>query len=170
MANRTGTAVSRTRINSLQEELEKVAAGLYYTSESDYPFRFFSLPAWTYPFDDESPSSDESELTAERFLNCLGLSVMFIEEIGVPVDKFIEERSLDGFFETVDELAEHYGTDTSDPKVISLSRRFRKLEAVLKKRLRGVKVFRVGVVEVHCYIAGLYKDNVAGLVTISVET
>ena len=157
--NRSRAAASRTRINSLQEELEKAAAGLYHVSESDYPFRFFTLPAWNV-----------TALTAEEFLNCLGLSVMFIDEVEVPIGKFIEERVLDGFFRTIDELADYHGTDTSDPEVIAESKRFRKLEAILRKRLRDVKVFRVGFVEVHCYIAGMYKDNVAGLVTIAVET
>jgi len=129
---------------SLREELEKAAAGLSYTSESDYPFRFFTLPA-----------ENETDLTPQGFLYRIGVSQQFIDEVNLPIDRLVEERKLDGFFPTDDDLAEHYGIDASDPKIVSESKRFRKLEAVLRKRLRGVKVLRVGQVEIRCYIAGL---------------
>jgi Nuclease A inhibitor-like protein len=43
-SEKKNASVPRGRI-SLRDELEKAAAGLSYTSESDYPFRFFALPA-----------------------------------------------------------------------------------------------------------------------------
>src|SRR5215472_14864175 len=132
---------------SLRDELEKAAVGLRYTSESDYPFRFFTLPA-----------EDETDLTPQGFLIRIGVSQQFIDEVSLPIDRLVEERTLDGFFPTDDDLAEYYGIDASDPKIVSESKQFRKLETVLKKRLRGVKVFRVGQVEIRCYIAGLDED------------
>jgi Nuclease A inhibitor-like protein len=131
--------------SGLHEELEKAAAGLSYSSESDYPFRFFTLPA-----------ESEKDLTPEGFLNRIGVSQQFIDEINLPIDRLIQERTLDGFLPTDDNEE---------------STRFRKLEAVLRKRLRGVKVFRVGQVEIRCYIAGLDEHGyIAGLVTTSIET
>ena len=145
---------------SLREELEKAAAGLRYTSESDYPFQFFTLPA-----------EGENDLTPQGFLNRLGVSQQFLDEINLPIDRLIEERTLDGFFPTEDALAGYQGTDTSDPKVVAESKRFRKLEAVLRKRLRGVKVLRVGQVEIRCYIAGFDEHGaISGLVTTAIET
>jgi len=145
---------------SLREELEKAAAGLSYTSESDYPFRFFTLPA-----------ENETDLTPQGFLYRIGVSQQFIDEVNLPIERLVEEGKLDGFFPTDDDLAEHYGIDASDPKIVSESKRFRKLEAVLRKRLRGVKVLRVGQVEIRCYIAGLAEQgDIAGLVTTAIET
>jgi molybdopterin-biosynthesis enzyme MoeA-like protein len=83
----------------------------------------------------------------------------------------VEERTFDDFLPTNDDLARHYVTDVTAPEVVAESKRFRKLEAVLKKRLRGVKVLRVGQVEIRCYIAGLDEHgDIAGLVTTAVET
>jgi Nuclease A inhibitor-like protein len=130
---------------SLREELEKAAAGLEYHSESDYPFQFFTLPA-----------ESGKDLTPEGFLNRIGVSQQFINEINLPINRLIEERTLDGFFPSYDDAE---------------SKQFRKLEAVLRKRLRSVKVLRVGQVEIRCYIAGLDEHGyIAGLVTMVVET
>jgi len=160
-SSKKGSATAlRGRISALREELEKAAAGLNYSSESDYPFRFFTLPA-----------EDETDLTPQGFLSRIGVSQQFIDEVSLPIDRLVEERTLDGFFPTDDDLAEYYGIDASDPKIVSESKRFRKLETVLKKRLHGVKVLRVGQVEIRCYIAGLDEDgNIAGLVTTAIET
>src|SRR4051794_10226976 len=80
------SAKSKTPRASLQDELERAADGLGHTSESFYPFHFFTLPA-----------EKDAELTPQGFLNCLGLSEMFIEDINVPVEKFIEVTPLEGF-------------------------------------------------------------------------
>ncbi|HEY0405667.1 MAG TPA: nuclease A inhibitor family protein [Pyrinomonadaceae bacterium] len=144
---------------SLREELEEAAAGLSYMSESDYPYKFFSLP-----------SEGEDDLTPEGFLNRLGLSPQLLAELGIEADRLIEERALEDFFPDDDDLAERRGTDTSDPKVTAERKKLRKLLAALK-RLRGVRVFRVGQVEIRCYIAGLDEQgNIAGLVTTAIET
>jgi hypothetical protein len=136
---------------SLNQELEKAGAGLLHMSESDYPFRFFTLP----PVDDDVPG-----LTAAEFLHRLGLT-----------EQPIEERPLAGFFPSLDRLAEASGTSRKDPAVVAESKRWRNLEAVLRKCLRDVKVFRIGRVDIRCFVAGLdAKGNVAGLVTTAIET
>ena len=158
-SKKRSASVQRGRI-SLRDELEKAAAGLRYTSESDYPFRFFALPA-----------DSDADLTPQGFLYRIGVSQQFIDEVNLPIDRLVEERTFDDFFPTDEDLARYYGTDVTAPEVVAESKRFRKLEAVLRKRLRGVKVFRVGQVEIRCYIAGLdAHGDIAGLVTTAVET
>ena len=145
---------------SLRQELEKAAAGLNHVTEMDYPFQFFTLPA-----------ESENDLTPQGFLNRIGISQYFIDEIKLPIDRLIVERTLDGFFPTADRLALSYDTDTNDPKVVAESKRFRQLERVLRKRLRGVRVLRIGQYEIRCYIAGLDEHGfIAGLATTAIET
>ncbi|MEP6952059.1 MAG: nuclease A inhibitor family protein [Ginsengibacter sp.] len=160
---------SKTMIRYLPElceELETAAAGLLNTSESDFPYKFFSLSQH-----DTRGDTGVVKLTGLGFLVAIGISEELIDQYKLPVDQLIEERTLDGFFPSIEDIAGFYGTDTNDPKVIAESKRFRKLEALLKKRLHEVKVFRVGQVEIRCYIAGFAKHgNIAGLVTTAIET
>ncbi|HXU32406.1 MAG TPA: nuclease A inhibitor family protein [Thermoanaerobaculia bacterium] len=153
------TAAPLAHRATLREQLEKAAQGILFSSESDYPLQFFTLPA-----------GELTTLNLEDFLGRLGISAELSGEFGVPQKDWAEERPLDGFLPSIEELAEHYGTSTSDPQVIKESKRLRKLEALLKRRLRDVKVFRVGQVEIRCYIAGLVKGDIAGLVTTAIET
>jgi hypothetical protein len=156
MANRSSDG-SRM---SLGEELERAAEGLYLLSESDYPYEFFTLP-----------KQRVDEFDAQAFLNRIGLSENLLDELGVPLERLIEERPFEGFFPTADDLAERSGLETTDPEVVAESERYRALEALLAERLRDLKVFRVGEVEVRTYIAGLdERGNVAGLMSTSVET
>jgi hypothetical protein len=162
-ASRTGgsrRSPARKRWVVTREHLERAAAGLLYSSESDYPLQFFSLPC-----------AGEGDLTPAGFLVRLGVSQQFIDEFNVPIDRLVEERPLDGFFPSSADLAGYYGTDPSDPKVVAESKRFRRLEAALRKRLKGVRVLRVGYVEIRCYIVGRTVDgDLAGLVTTAIET
>jgi hypothetical protein len=42
---------------------------------------------------------------------------------------------------------------------------------ILSKRLRDAKVYRIGKIEIPCYVAGIdSKGNLAGLKTVAVET
>jgi|SRR5271157_1116133 len=132
---------------SLREELEEAIVGLNYdelkcSNESDWPpFRFFTLPA-----------DSVNDLTPKGFLDCFGVSQQFIEENHLPIDQLIEEWKLEDFFPAGD-------------------KGFRKLAEVLRKRLDIVKVFRVGQIEVRCYVAGFDEHGyIAGLVTTSTET
>ena len=144
---------------SLRDELEEAAAGLSHYSESDYPYKFFTLPA-----------EGEGDLTPEGFIMRLGVSEQFIDEFSIPVAKLVEERSLDDFLQTEDWAAPS-GDDESGPESAAEFARLRSLKEVLKKRLRGVTVLRVGQVDIRCYIAGLdEQNNIAGLVTTAIET
>ena len=65
-------------------------------------------------------------------------------------------------------------TATSDPydnRAQSLRPRYEELVLLLDRRLRDVKVYRVGRIEIECYIVGLDdRGNLSGLKTIAVET
>ena len=130
----------------LRTELERASSDLVYSSESDRPFEFFTL----------SYKGRSSPPSAAEFARLVGASK------GAPV----EERSLLDFF------ARH--TATSDPYDSEAQRvrpQYEALMRTLSTRLRGVRVYRIGKVEVDCYIAGLdSQGNLAGLKTVAVET
>lgn len=156
----SGPGATKSSVAKVRTDLEKAANGLSQTSESDYPYRFFTLPVL-----------DDDDLTIDGFLRSLGLSQQFVDDISLPVDKLIEERKLEDFFPTIEDLAAYQGTDTKDPEVIALSKRYRKLESVLRKHLGEVKVFRVGSISIRCFIVGRDKNgDFAGLQTSVVET
>jgi hypothetical protein len=129
----------------LREELERASSGLVYSSESDRPFEFFSL---RYPGKRASPS-------AADFARLIGAT-----------ESPVEARSLENFF------ARH--TTTSDPydgEAQKIRPRYEELVALLARRLRDVRVYRVGKIEITCYVAGLdAHGNLAGLKTVAIET
>lgn len=126
--------------------LQEAAQGLLYTSESDRPFDAFALPrggeGWPY-----GPEE-------------------FAKRIGAPAGAPVEERTLDNF------LARHIDrADPADAVMQGLKPRFEALRAELTSSLRDARVFRIGTVEVDCYLVG--EDgagNLAGLHTVAVET
>jgi hypothetical protein len=65
-------------------------------------------------------------------------------------------------------------TATSDPYDTEAQRirpRYENLVSLLERRLRDVKVYRVGKTEIDCYALGLDdQGNLAGLKTVAVET
>jgi hypothetical protein len=157
-------SAKKNYLSELCYQLEKAAAGLTHTSESDYPYRFFSLiPSGT--------PSDDGKVSVVAFLSSIGLSQELIHEFKIPIGEWIEERPFDNFLPSVQDIAGYYGLEINNKKVVTQSRRYRNLEKVILKRLRDVKVFRVGRVDIRCYIAGFTKQgNIAGLVTTSIET
>ena len=130
---------------ALKAELERASAGLVYSSESDRPFEFFSIP---YPGRRSSPAAED-----------------FARLIGADATSTVEEQSLTDFF------ARHSATsDPYDSEAQKLRPRYEELMRLLSTRLRDVKVYRLGKIEIECYVAGLDgNDNLAGLKTIAVE-
>jgi hypothetical protein len=130
----------------LREELERASSGLVYSSESDRPFEFFSLP---YRGRRQSPGGAE-----------------FARLVGALPESRVEVRSLDEFF------ARH--TTTSDPydgETQRIRPQYEELVRLLSRRLRDVKAYRVGRIEIDCYVAGLdASGNLAGLKTVAIET
>jgi hypothetical protein len=131
---------------ALRSELERASSDLVYSSESDRPFEFFSI---------HYPGRNSAPLPAD--LLCL---------LGAPVNTPIAVRSLREFF--------NRHTATSDPYDNEAQRirpRYENLVSLLERRLRDVKVYRVGKIEINCYALGLDGEgNLAGLKTVAVET
>jgi len=131
---------------TLREELERASSGLVYSSESDRPFEFFSL---RYPGKRGSPDGTE-----------------FARLVGAFPEARVQVRSIDEFF------ARH--TTTSDPydsESQHIRPRYEELVRVLSRHLRDVKVYRIGRIEIACYVMGLDGDgNLAGLKTVAIET
>ena len=129
----------------VRERLEAAAEGLVYTSESDRPFEFFSLGR-----------VGGGRLTKDKFA----------EQIHAAPGDPIEERTLDDF------LMRHIETsDAYDTRAQQIRPRYELLKRALLNELHDVRVYRVGVVEVKCYIVGIDDvGNAAGLSTIAVET
>ncbi|MFN2636949.1 MAG: nuclease A inhibitor family protein [Gemmatimonadaceae bacterium] len=130
----------------LRKELERASSDLVYSSESDRPFEFFAI---AYPGRNASPSPSD-----------------FAALIGAPNDAPVEERSLVNFF------APHTATsDPYDSEAQKLRPSYEELMRLLSARLRDVRVYRIGTIEVECYVAGLDTNgNLAGLKTVAVET
>lgn len=130
----------------LRRALEEAADGLVYSSESDRPFELFFLAggAGRWPV-------GAGELAAL---------------LGEPADARVEERSLDRF------LANHIeNTDPYDTRTQAIRPRYEALKATLQARLRDVRVFRIGRIEIRCYLVGDDgRGNLAGLATVAVET
>lgn len=78
----------------------------------------------------------------------------------------MEVRSVDEFF------ARH--TTTSDPydgETQRIRPKYEALVRLLSRRLRDVKAYRIGTIEIACYVAGLDAEgNLAGLKTVAIET
>jgi hypothetical protein len=140
------TAASGSVDPGLRHELERACSDLVYSSESDRPFEFFAFPL---PGRSAPPSAAD-----------------FARLIGREDGERAEEKSLVDFF------ARH--TATSDPYDSEAQRvrpRYEALMRTISTKLRGVRVYRLGRIEVECYIAGLdTHGNLVGLKTVAVET
>jgi len=130
----------------LPTALRDAAAGLLYTSEGDYPFDELSIPglgsAWPQTKD------------------------QFLLQIGATSDTDVREQTLDQFF------ARHIEkSDPQDAVLQAMRPRFEALRTMLREQLQEVRVFRVGSVEVRCYIVGADANgNLSGLVTTTLES
>jgi Nuclease A inhibitor-like protein len=125
--------------------LEDAAAGLTYTSESDYPFTWwFHAGPVTRP------------LTPDAFRATLGLAGTVR----------VETRDLDEFFARHIEWVDPY-----DATAIALVPRYERLRETVREVLRDPVVFRVGRIAIDCYIVGFDRaGNLVGLRTVAIET
>lgn len=145
--------------------LERAAANLMYTSESDHPFVwFFQFVARTQA---DAPTSELDEVV---FVPDSSPRVLSVDEfrtlLDVPPTEKVDVLSLDAFF------ARHIeNVDSTDPVAVALVPRYRALRETLRQSLEGVQVYRVGRIVIRCYLVGIDRDgNLAGLTTTAVET
>ena len=127
----------------LRKELEGASEGLLYLSEGEAPFEYVELAGAT-----------AADLAPARFA----------ELVGAPAGTRVEEQSLDHF------LSAHLATDPADPVAREQQGSFGALRALLQARLAGVRVLRVGAVQIRCYVVGVSDGGVAGLATTAIET
>ena len=131
--------------SDFRAEVERASADLVYSSESDRPFEFFSVP-----FRGAAPPSVDE----------------FRKLMRIGSDIPVEIREVAEFF------SRHTSTgDPADTRAYALRPRYVALVDLLRARLEGLRVFRVGKIAIDCYIVGADgKGNLAGLRTIAVET
>ena len=130
---------------SARTRIERAAAGLLYTSESDYPFTWFQFVASTVgPLD----------------------TISVRQLVGALPGTAVQVVSLDDFF------ARHIErVDPADRVAVALVPRYRRLRETLRHAARDVRVYRVGTVRVDCYLIGVDRDGtVIGLSTVAIET
>lgn len=126
-------------------KLEAAAAGLVYTSEGDAPLEYVEIG-----------TADGSALTPESFARLAGITP------GTRVEEVTLERFFAGHIEA---------SDPGDPAGVALRGRYRALRETLRDSLGDTRVFRVGQVEIRCYVVGRRGDGViAGLATTAWET
>ncbi|HLM68514.1 MAG TPA: nuclease A inhibitor family protein [Longimicrobium sp.] len=129
----------------LRERLEREADGLLYTSESDRPFEFFFLPGAG-----NRPPGAEA----------------FAQLVGAPPGAPVEERDLDEFF-----LRHAETSDPYDAEAQRIRPRYERLRETLRNELGWTTVYRIGRIEVQCYVVGGDgRGNLAGVRTVAVET
>jgi len=140
-----GGAARARSTEATRRRLERAAAGLLYTSESDYPFEYVF-----FAVDTRAPLTEAA----------------FRAIAGVPADSLVEERTLDDFF------ARHIErVDPGDSAAVALVPRYESLKRVIRTSVRGVRVYRVGQIAIRCYVVGVdARGNVIGLATKAIET
>ena len=123
-------------------QFSQASKGLLWLSESDYPFEVIY---WE---------------------NLDDINAKLLELTDSNPETTIEVRELDSFFNRVTEEKDWY-----EEEEIAECKRYQELVNLLKTHLSDIKVYRVGEVEVNCYILGKTDSGaIAGLSTISVET
>lgn len=126
----------------LIEQLSQASEGLLWSSESDYPFETVCLKK----VDD--------------------INAKLLELTGCNIDTKIEVREFDKFFSSATTERDWY-----EEEEMTQCKRYRALVDLLSTHLTDIRVYRVGEVEVNCYILGQTESGaIAGLSTISVET
>ncbi len=129
--------------NDLIKLIGKAAANLYYISETD---------AEILPFAGALTKS----VTKEALL----------AQTGNADDTAVEERDFIEFFKSLTEMQDWFGDEEKQT-----ARKFAKLEDLLKKNLKELKVFKIGRIELDVYIVGLdAKGILTGIKTKAVET
>jgi len=121
--------------------LAEAANGLLYTSESDHPLVVFQL---------------EGEPDESRMRRIAGQSE----------DAQVEKVTLAYFFRN---QVRSYSADPPQQKL--MAERFKALEMLIHQKLRNVKVWRVGKIQIDAFVLGQLSDGTwAGLRTKLVET
>jgi hypothetical protein len=130
--------------DSLVERLKQAAEGVFYTSESDYPFEVIHWPTNGEPITSET----------------------IIEKTGTQKDIAVEVIDFSEFFNVEIPDPDWYGTQEKAEVA-----RYKNLMEILRHHLSNIHVYRLGEIEVDIYILGQSANgDIIGLSTKSIET
>jgi hypothetical protein len=123
--------------------LQEATEGLLYMSESDYPF---GVIRW-----------DGSEQLSPEYLR---------RTSGADASAKVEESDLDEFFRVAAGEQEW-----KDEAQLAEARKYQRLRSLLEEHLMGIKVYRIGEINIDVYVVGRSAEgNWLGISTHAVET
>ncbi|HWJ25557.1 MAG TPA: nuclease A inhibitor family protein [Flavisolibacter sp.] len=124
------------------QQIKKAVRGLKYMSESFYPFKVIQLPT----------NQDSIEQKLQKLAGSNSQPVL--------------EITFAFFFQYLTQI-----DDNQDEEERKTALRFRQLRDVLLQKLKNIKVYKLGQVEVSVFIIGELSDGtLGGLRTTSIET
>lgn len=127
-------------IAQLREKID----GLYFPSESDFPFEVI---VW------------------ENFADDLFNTEKWLAQNGFPTDSPIENTSIDYLFRNLS-VEQEWHDEVQKEQVAQ----FKTLQEFLQANLTDLTVYRVGRIEITIFIIGKFGNDVIGLKTQAVET
>jgi hypothetical protein len=131
--------------NEITEKLKQASDGLLMISESEYPLEVF---LW--------PNQVQEPLTNQKLLQLTGH----------PEETLVEELEIDYFFRNC--AVEKEWHDEIQKQDVQ---KFQKLVTTLKDNLTGIKVYRLGAIDVDVYIVGKTSSgDLTGIFTKVIET
>ncbi|MEH2207314.1 MAG: nuclease A inhibitor family protein [Nostoc sp.] len=135
--------MAHTTSDSIIKMLKQAASGVFYTSESDYPFE---VVHWKIG----------EPITTETIR----------QKTGTREDAPVEVIDLGEFFNPEIPDPDWYGAEEK-----AEAARYRNLMEILKNHLTNINVYRLGEIEIDIYILGQSKcGDIIGLATKSIET
>ncbi len=130
--------------DELIAQLKAKTDGLYFPSESDFPFEVI---VW--------------ENFADDFYN----TEKWLAHCGLPTDSPVENTSLDYLFRNIS-VEQEWHDEVQKEQVAQ----FKALQEFLQAHLTDLTVYRVGKVEITIFIIGKFGKDIIGLKTEAVET
>ena|SRR6476660_7882938 len=132
-------------MENILDKIKKAAEGLFFMSESDFPLE-------TVAFKPEKP---EAPVTENLLLY-----------LGQPAGTAVEKQDLTYFLRNQTRDLPEYGEEEK-----ARAQKFRDLEALLKKEIPDIAVYRIGQRQVDAFIIGKLPDGtLGGLKTKLIET
>lgn len=142
MSKKKKNKVEKQR-SALVKEIEKLVSGLSYVSETDSEI---------FPFVGEKAEAVTKEIILTQTKNA--------------ADVAVEERNFEDFFSRLTKIEDWFGEEETEA-----ARKFAVLKELLQKKLKDLKVFKIGEIELDVYAVGLDAENVlTGIKTKAVET
>jgi hypothetical protein len=134
---------SKLKNNELSELIKNSVEGLWYMSETDAEIFLFV-------------GKEVESVTKENLLL----------QIGKPLDSPIEERNFAELFDRLTKIREWFGDSEK-----GVAEKFSVLRNLLETKLKDLKVFKVGHIQLDIYIVGIDAEgNLIGIQTRAVET